>query len=700
MNPPSSSSSSSDRGPSPPPRSGAHSASSQRTHDGPAPPRLGSGFARVDTQLGNDGIGEASPLLSPQGGAEQDFLIGGEGRTAESPAHDDFQTTKSIWYLLGLAISIGGLQVAWAVELSNGTPYLVDLGLSKDLMALVWVAGPITGTLVQPYVGMLSDNCRVSWGKRKPFMLGGAAATTLSLLFLAWIREILGGFLGWFGADPASDGVRTTIIVVAVIWIYVLDVAVNTVQASIRAFIVDCAPSHQQEAANSMASRIVGLGNIIGYIAGGINLPKYVWFFGETQFKDLCAIASILLCSTILFSVIFIRERNPRVDGRLAQDRPGLASFFVKIFASMKRLPPQVRRVCVVQFFAWVGFFPMLFYTSSYIGGIYSEPYLEANPHMTKEELHELHERAIRVGTHALLIFAITSLATNVLLPFFIDPTYDNNPVAKSNAPGEMPGITDDDLSGAQKWLRRLVIPGFTLRRAWMYSHILFAVSMFCTVLVRTVEAATVLIGLVGITWAITLWAPWAIISAEISRRDVMHRTQRQRMRPVVLERASAGDPDGHDPTAAAILSEERRLRDPADDDEPDQAGVILGIHNMAIASPQMIATLGSSVIFALFQKPEGTPGDRSYGVVLASGGAFVLVAAWLVHQLREDTSSLSSSSDGIPPDAYAAEEGNAAVVGPESPSGSKRRSVDTPRASMDRATLARNSSFGAGLEY
>ncbi len=95
-------------------------------------------------------------------------------------------------------------------------------------MALVWIAGPITGTLVQPYVGMLSDNCRVPWGRRKPFVLGGAAATSFAYMFLAWIREIVGGFLSLFGADPQSEGVKTIIIIVAVIWIYVLDVAVNT----------------------------------------------------------------------------------------------------------------------------------------------------------------------------------------------------------------------------------------------------------------------------------------------------------------------------------------------------------------------------------------------------------------------------------------------------------------------------------------
>ncbi|KAI1769062.1 major facilitator superfamily domain-containing protein [Hypoxylon sp. FL1150] len=638
--------------------------------------RVGTGDLPTQDRMNES---ESSPLLSPSG-EDHGFL--NDERSGEAE-HDEFQSTKSIWYLFLLTISIGGLQTAWAVELSNGTPYLLSLGLSKSLMALVWVAGPITGTLVQPYVGMLSDNCRISWGKRKPFMLGGAVATTLALMFLAWIREIIGGILSLFGADPESHGVKVTIIVVAVIWIYVLDVAVNTVQASIRAFIVDCAPSHQQEAANSMASRLVGMGNIIGYIAGGIDLPKYVWWFGSSQFKDLCAIASIFLCSTIVLSTTVIRERNPQLDGRPANDRPGLVTFFVKIFASIKRLPPQVSKVCIVQFAAWIGFFPMLFYTSSYIGEIYVEPFLEENPNMTPEELDQLYEKATRVGTFALLIFAITSLVTNLLLPFFIDPTYDNNPVI-SHAPGEAPAAIPSPVSDGKSFLSRLVIPGLTLRRAWLLSEILFAGSMFCTVLVRTVEAATVLIGLIGITWALALWAPWAIISAEISRRDLLYRARKQQVRALAQgEQLETDDP------ANELLQQESRLQD--DDDEPDQAGVILGIHNMAIASPQFLATLGSSVIFRFFQKPRGEPGDHSIAIVLACGGFFALVAAFFIHRISDDMSVPEAA-------VVAAEEGDPISSRPST--SHSKRSSDQRRASLDQATLARNSSFGAGLEY
>lgn len=107
-------------------------------------------------------------------------------------------------------------------------PYLLSLGLSKSILAIVWIIGPLSGVIVQPYIGIRSDNCRNRFGKRKPFMVGGATATLISFLALAWTREIVHGFLGLFGADPESQFVKITSICFAIGWLCILDVAINT----------------------------------------------------------------------------------------------------------------------------------------------------------------------------------------------------------------------------------------------------------------------------------------------------------------------------------------------------------------------------------------------------------------------------------------------------------------------------------------
>lgn len=345
-----------------------------------------------------------------------------------------------------------------------------------------------------------------------------------------------------------------------------------------------------------MASRITGLGSIVGYVAGYLDLPKYVWFFGNTQFKVLSVIACIALGGTVALSIGTVHERDASLEDPPAKGKGGLFAFFKQVFHSIRRLPPQTRKVCEVQFFAWVGFFPQLFYSSSYVGDIYVQPYLEANPNMTPVEIDHLYAKATRVGTFALLIYAIVSLSTNMLLPFIVAPSYDQPSLSSRSSQKSYSTSTS-------RFLDKLVIPWLTLRRAWLLSHCVFAACMFSTLLVRSIGGATAIVGIVGIPWALTLWAPFAIISAEVSKRDALRRSRGNTIK----------------------------------ESDEDQAGIILGIHNMSIASPQIIATIGSSIIFKFLQKPRGVPGDRSISVVLAAGGLSTLVAAFLTSRIRDE---------------------------------------------------------------
>jgi solute carrier family 45 protein 1/2/4 len=177
-----------------------------------------------------ESLNERSPLISPQVQPERAEDSDVEDSHLSESLHYDVTTleSKSAWYLFLLTLSIGGLQIVWSVELSNGSPYLLSLGMSKSLLAFVWIAGPLSGALVQPYVGIRSDNCRIPWGKRKPFMIAGGAATVVALLALAWTREMVRGFLGLFGVASDSNSVKVTAIVIAILFMYVLDFAINT----------------------------------------------------------------------------------------------------------------------------------------------------------------------------------------------------------------------------------------------------------------------------------------------------------------------------------------------------------------------------------------------------------------------------------------------------------------------------------------
>ena len=80
---------------------------------------------------------EHSPLINPQ--LPQSEVEDGNFHGLKTNKQD----TKSVWYLILLTLGIGGLQIVWSVELSNGSPYLLSLGMSKSLLAFVWIAGPL-----------------------------------------------------------------------------------------------------------------------------------------------------------------------------------------------------------------------------------------------------------------------------------------------------------------------------------------------------------------------------------------------------------------------------------------------------------------------------------------------------------------------------------------------------------------------------
>lgn len=175
---------------------------------------------------------EVTPLLAASSRDNQGHHVTGQEYNSRYAGQDwADQSSRSSSYLFLLCLGIGGLQMAWATELSNGSPYLLSLGMSKSWLAMVWVAGPLSGVLVQPIIGSLSDNCKISWGRRRPYMLAGTVATVLSLLALAWTREIVRGVAEIFGGTASSDTISKVNVCFAVAWIYILDFSVNTCQS-------------------------------------------------------------------------------------------------------------------------------------------------------------------------------------------------------------------------------------------------------------------------------------------------------------------------------------------------------------------------------------------------------------------------------------------------------------------------------------
>jgi maltose/moltooligosaccharide transporter len=88
----------------------------------------------------------------------------------------------SAWQISKICLGAFGIQSGFALPQANATRIFQNLGASLDTVPLLWVAGPITGLLIQPLVGYYSDRTWTRFGRRRPYFLVGAALATATLI--------------------------------------------------------------------------------------------------------------------------------------------------------------------------------------------------------------------------------------------------------------------------------------------------------------------------------------------------------------------------------------------------------------------------------------------------------------------------------------------------------------------------------------
>jgi solute carrier family 45 protein 1/2/4 len=155
--------------------------------------------------------------------------------------------------------------------------------------------------------------------------------------------------------------VKDLTIVIAVASFYILDFSINVVQACCRSLIVDMTPLWQQNAANAWAGRMLGLGNLLGYFMGYIDLPMYFEFLGPSQMKILCVLASTVIFLCLGLTCMTVRE-VPMNQPVIENQKASFFEPFFTIWKTIKQLPSPIQAICNAQFFNWAGWFPFLFY--------------------------------------------------------------------------------------------------------------------------------------------------------------------------------------------------------------------------------------------------------------------------------------------------------------------------------------------------
>ncbi len=251
---------------------------------------------------------------------------------------EDFSLpTMSPWQLFNLCVGIIGIQFAWSMQIALSSRVLEPLGANPFLFGLIWCAGPVTGLLVQPIVGAISDRTWTKIGKRRPFLITGAFLGALALLFFPFSPTLL----------------------IAALTIWVIDACVNVSQGPYRALVPDNVNPKQYNLANGYLNFAFGAGPVI---ALGV-APALRYFNIPMSIEQQYIMSAAALLLLIIYTSLNIREYKRPVAKRETQDKPSMFDAF-KVFLKCDR---EIHKLCGVQFLIWVGIMCMFIYLTPFV---------------------------------------------------------------------------------------------------------------------------------------------------------------------------------------------------------------------------------------------------------------------------------------------------------------------------------------------
>jgi maltose/moltooligosaccharide transporter len=254
--------------------------------------------------------------------------------------------------IINMSVGFFGIQFGWDLQRANMGPIYDVLGAKPDDIPLLFLAAPLTGLLIQPIIGYLSDRTwHPKWGRRRPYFFVGAVLSSIALIIMPHSSEL------WMAAG--------------LLW--VMDVFGNVAMEPFRAFVADKLPDSQLNRGFVMQSLMIGLG---GSIASA--LPWMLRNLGgmeNTAAKGVIAdnvkysfyIGAFFFLAAVLYTVFTSKEYPPEDLGfkeKVKESNKGFGGGIREIFSAIKNMPPRMRIVSLVQFFTWPGLFLMWFYYS------------------------------------------------------------------------------------------------------------------------------------------------------------------------------------------------------------------------------------------------------------------------------------------------------------------------------------------------
>jgi maltose/moltooligosaccharide transporter len=257
----------------------------------------------------------------------------------------------SFWQIWNMSFGFLGIQFGWGLQMANMSAIYGYLGANPDALAILWLAAPVTGVIVQPLVGQSSDRLWTRLGRRRPFILGGALLASLALILMPNCSAV------WMAAG--------------LLW--VLDGTINAGMQPFRALVADNLPEEQNAQGFAIQSLFIGLG---GTIASALPWMMTNWFGlaadagGPGHIPQSVRlsfyIGAVAFIGAVLWTV-FSTSEYPPSDAELAEIRARKFDWTLglgEIVALVFHLPRRMWELGLVQFFTWIGMFSLWVYFS------------------------------------------------------------------------------------------------------------------------------------------------------------------------------------------------------------------------------------------------------------------------------------------------------------------------------------------------
>ncbi len=255
-------------------------------------------------------------------------------------AEANLKPRLSLSKILQMNLGFLGLQFSFGLQQGNMAPIYSYLGAEEAALPILQLAGPLTGLIVQPIIGAMSDRTNSRWGRRTPYFIFGAILCTLGLFFMPLSQSIL--------------------MAASLLWI--LDAGNNITMEPYRAYVSDRLNEDQhnvgfltQSAFTGLAqclalgtpALLVGVFGISRDAIGANNIPQTV--------NIVFTIGAVLSLSTILWSVIRVpelpltHEQKAEID---AQPKT-VGATFREIWSAIREMPEAMRKLGVMMLFQW-----------------------------------------------------------------------------------------------------------------------------------------------------------------------------------------------------------------------------------------------------------------------------------------------------------------------------------------------------------